>query len=149
MIILIFSSTMLGLLLSDSSKKRITVCSELASMCDMLLLDLDYRVTPVTELLKKTLKSETLRHISFISNENVMKKCKISSCLSKAENDELSGFLYALGKSDIKSQKRLISGFKEYIKNSQEIYSEKHRKDSKLYVTFGFFFGIVISLIWS
>ena len=148
MIILIVSSTSLGLLLSENSKKKVTVCSELVSFCDLLLLDLDYRITPAKELLENTLKNENLSHLNFISGSNLIEKKNIVSCLSKSENEDIAAFLYSLGKSDVNSQKKLINAFKERIKNSMNIYSQKYKKDSKLYLSFGFFFGIVFSLIW-
>lgn len=115
----------------------------------MLLFDLEYRITPAKELLENALCSENTGHLGFISSECLNEKKRIISPLSKSENSEISSFLYSLGKSDVNSQKILISSFKEYINYSLKTYSEKYKKDSKLYVSFGLFFGIVFSLIWS
>ena len=115
----------------------------------MLLLDLSYRITPATELLSNALKSDGIGHLDFISTEFIKEKAHINSVLSKQENEEISRFLYSLGKTDVASQKKLILSFREYINNALKAYSEKHKRDSKLYVSFGLFFGIVFSLIWS
>ena len=128
---------------------KILICSELTALCDSLLLDLEYRRTPAKELLETALNSEKARHLSFIPSDCLSVKTGIASPLSDRENEEISGFLYSLGKTDVYSQIRLISSFRDYISSSQRAYTEKYGKDSKLYVSFGLFFGIVFSLIWS
>lgn len=147
MISLIISSTSLGLLLSDKLKKKVTVCSQLSVMCDMLCLDLGFTVTPVTQLINRILLDERLDSLNFISAENVKSNRPVKSCLSNSENIELSKFLYSLGKSDVKSQIKLINGFKEYIKERESEYNFQLKKNSKLYISFGFFGGLVISLV--
>lgn len=149
MIILIISSTAAGLALCEKLKTKILICRELSSLCDSLLLDLEYRVTPARELLEKLLSSGKATHLSFISSDCLSAKRDILSPLSRSENEEISLFFYSLGKSDISSQKKLILSFREYINKAETAYSEKYKKDSKLYVSFGLFFGIVFSLIWS
>lgn len=116
-------------------------------MCDMLCLDLGYTVTPITQLLNKILLDERLKNLSFISSENIKSSKQVNSCLSGNENTEISQFLYSLGKSDIKSQISLIQGFKEYINSAEAEYNALYNKNSKLYISFGFFGGVVISLI--
>ena len=149
MIVLIISSTAVGMRLSDNLKRKITLCRELLIFCDLLLLDLQYRVTPIRELLCSTLKNERIKHLSFISDDCITENTEIKSILSIRENQELSQFLYSLGKSDVPSQKKLIEGYKEYVNNSLKYYCERHKKDSRIYVSFGLFFGIVFSLLWS
>ena len=143
------SSTASGILLCDNSKKRIAICKELSALCDMFLMDLSYKITPVKELLENALCKDNIMHLDFISYDNITQQKEVKSLLSKEENNEISLFLFSLGKSDVNSQKKLISSFKEYINGVMESYSEKHKRNSKLYVTFGFFFGAVICLIWS
>ena len=110
---------------------------------------MEYRATPAKELVDSALSSSTLSHLHFISSDNLCEKMQVNSVLSDEENSEISNFIFKLGKTDLSSQKMLICNFREYIKNSMNKYSEKHRRDSKLYISFGAFFGIVISLVWS
>ena len=149
MIILITASLAAGIYFCDKSKKRVILCRELISFCDSLLIDLDYKVTPAKELVEKALLSENVKNLSFISADNLLGDKAVVSPLSKNDNTEISQFLYSFGKTDLNTQKKLISGFKEYIKNSMNEYSQKHKRDSKLYLSFSLFFGIVFSLIWS
>lgn len=116
-------------------------------MCDMLCLDLGYTVTPITQLLNRILLDERLGNLNFISAENIKRNVQVVSCLSNSENLEISQFLYSLGKSDVHSQIKLINGFREYINARESEYISSFNKNSKLYITFGFFSGVVISLI--
>ena len=146
---LILSCTAAGVHLCEKSKKRVVICKELISFCERLLIDLEYRATPAKELLSKALSGENVRHLGFISSDNLFEKKEVESILSDEENVEISQFIFSLGKTDLTTQKMLVNNFKEYINNSLNEYSAKHRKDSKLYLSFGVFFGIVFSLIWS
>lgn len=144
---LILSTTALGLLFSDQSKKRISICTQLLSFCDLLSMNLSYTVNPINKIICKTVNDERYKNLDFITQDCIKEKSKILSPLSFAENEEISQFLYSLGKSDIKSQLILIDSFREYINHSLLIYREKHKKNSKLFITFGFFGGVVISLL--
>ena len=148
-IILILTSTATGLYFSLNIKNKMDICRDLIKLCDTLLLDLDYKITPAPQLLKNALENSCITSLGFISENSLTKKTQVNSALSKSENEELSNFLFLLGKTDVNSQKKLISGFKEYAKNSLEKYTQKYKKDSKIYVSFGFFFACVLSLIWS
>jgi len=149
MIILIIASTGLGFFFSEKLKKKALICGDLIKLCDVFLLDLDYRITPAKELLNKALESGEIKHLDFVSCDNLMTEKSVESALSGSENDEISRFLFSLGKSDVNSQKKLIFTFKEYIKNSMLAYREKYKKDSKIYVCFGLLFSVAFSLIWS
>ncbi len=148
-IILILTSTATGLYFSLNIKNKMDICRDLIKLCDTLLLDLDYKITPAPQLLKNVLENSCITSLGFISENSLTKKTQVNSALSKSENEELSNFLFLLGKTDVNSQKKLISGYKEYAKNSLEKYTQKYKKDSKIYVSFGFFFACVLSLIWS
>jgi len=136
-------------MLSENIRNKAVICRELIKLCDNLLLDLSYKITPAKQLLSDALKSPGTRHLTFISSDNISEKKLPSSALSKSENEELCEFLFMLGKSDVSTQKKLIEGFKEYINNSLKAYTEKYRKNSKIYVSFGVLFSALFSLIWS
>ena len=139
------SSTGIGVIFSKRLKEKCLICSELASFCDSMLIDLEYSVTPVTDLVNKLKGS--YRHIDFLNYECIINRTDISTPLSKAENGEISCFLNSLGKSDVKAQIKLVSGFREYIKAVEEKYSEEYSRYSKIYLSFGFFGGVILSLI--
>ena len=148
-IILIISSSAAGFLLCENIRKKVRICRDLIKLCDYLSADLSYRITPAKQLLENALKCDNLNNIDFISCENIEKNLVVISPLSRSENSELSAFLYSLGKTDVSTQKKLISGFKDYISGAMKAYDEKLKRDSKIYISFGFFFGALFSLIWS
>lgn len=142
---MIISSTGLGLQSSSRLRTKIEICTELSAFCDELILDLSYSVTPIIQLVEK--KFEDKKHLNFISSKCIKCKSSLISPLSQAENSELSSFLYSLGKSDLKTQIKLIQGFKDYIEYSKNQYSVHYDKSSKVYVCYGAFIGIVVSLV--
>lgn len=147
MISLILSTTALGFILSDKSKKRISICTQLIGFCDLLSMDLSYTVNPIHKIIAKTVNNDRYKNLDFLTQDCVKQKSGIVSPLSADENEEIAQFLYSLGKSDIKSQLLLIEAFREYISHSLSLYREKYKKDSKLFVTFGFFGGVIVSLL--
>lgn len=142
---MIISSTGLGLLSSNKIKTKIEICSELSAFCEELMLDLSYTVTPIIQLAENKLEGK--KHLDFIDSGCIKTKKIFSSLLSSAENSELSNFLYSLGKSDLNTQIKLIEGFKTYIEYSKNQYSTQYDKSSKVYVCYGAFIGITLSLI--
>lgn len=147
MIILIICSTALGFQLSDNIRKKIKICEELLNVCDDILIDLNFKVTPVLTLFENCIKNKRYDTLNFLSVEDIQSLSEIKSPLSKTENKELAYFLYSLGKTDLKSQINLINSFKEYIAQVKLKYIEEYKKNSKLYITFSLFGSIVFSLI--
>lgn len=147
MIILIICSTALGFQLSDNIRKKIKICEELLNVCDDILIDLNFKVTPVLTLFENCIKNKRYDTLYFLSVEDIQNLSEIKSPLSKTENKELAYFLYSLGKTDLKSQINLINSFKEYIAQVKLKYIEEYKKNSKLYITFSLFGSIVFSLI--
>ena len=145
MIILILSSTGLGLRLSNRIKHKIDICKELVSLCDDLMLDLNYKITPIEGLLEGKLADKN--KLDFINFECVKNRVEINSDLSDEENRELAGFLYSLGKSDVHSQLKLIGSFREFAEYSKNQYIQQYQKNSKVYISLGLFTGIVLSIV--
>lgn len=145
MIILITASTGIGLSFAKQCHKRLQICNELLDLTEKLSTDLAYFATPVNTLLPNLLMDYT--HLDFFDKSCLAENTGISSCLSSNENAQLACFLFSLGKSDIKSQLRLIDGFKHNLLNMQEKYNEQYKKNSKLYLSFGFFGGIMLCLV--
>ena len=112
-----------------------------------LSTDIAFRSTPVTSLLESLLQSGEYARLGFISTEAVKFKSDIKSPLENSLNAELSSFLYSLGKSDAKSQQRLIASFQKRLEAAENEYKSLYAKNSRLYVSFGVFSGAVIVLV--
>lgn len=142
---MIASSTGLGFHFFRVQKERVEICDELCALCDGLLIDLGYSVTPI-KILVNNLCSQYM-HISFINEDFIENKSFVATRLNNTENEEISRFLYSLGKSDLQSQKNIVAGFKEYITQSKNKYKKEHDKNGKMYICFCSFSGIILSLV--
>ena len=147
MIILVLCSTMAGVLFADRSKQKITVCNQLVHFCDLLVVDFGYSLTPTVLLVDNLLKNESLQSLDFITQEHIKSKTTVNSCLNDNENEKISEFLYSLGKTDIKGQIKLVESFKKYMQICGDNYLQSYNKNHKLYLSFGFFGGLAVSLI--
>lgn len=147
MAILVLCSTMMGMHFAEKSKEKLIVCNQLIHLCDLLIIDFGYTLTPSTLLIEKLLCDDSLNYLTFISKENVRSHKSINSCLTESENAKISDFLYSLGKTDVKGQIKLVESFKEYILICRNKYLESYNKNHKLYFSFGFFGGLALSLI--
>ncbi len=144
MILLVLSTTAAGVYVSDKAREKVLICKELLQLCDLLALDIGYRNTPLGELISGL----PFKRLGFLTIEKIKSRGKMDLPFTEDENSELALFLYSLGKSDSKSQLKLIEAFKQYVSEMKNNYYEKYVKSSKLYISFGFFFGTVISLVF-
>lgn len=140
------SSVMTGIAFSNRLKKRVNICDELVSFCDMLCVDISCSRTPIKALLSRILSDDAYKNLDFISFESVISNTPLKSCLSNKDNEALSSFLYSLGKYDSKRQIELISSFKSYITLSKSDYYNAYLSKSKVYISMGICCGLVVLL---
>ncbi len=139
---LILCTTAIGYLLSETARRRVLLCRELLVFCDRLSQEIVTRKTPVKEILAKY----PLQYLE-ITDEYITDKRAIHSPLSTEDSRFLSDFFYSLGKSDGKAQRVFIDGCREYIKNALTEYEAAYRKNARLYLSFGFFGGVLLSAV--
>lgn len=144
---LVLCSTMVGVLFVEKSKQKINICNQLIHFCDLLLIDYGYALTPTVLLVENLLNDDALSDLDFITHNHIKSRMSVKSCLSEEENEKISEFLYSLGKTDIKGQIKLVESFKSYIQLCRDNYSEYHKKNYKIFLSFGFFGGLAVSLI--
>lgn len=116
-------------------------------MCNALLASLSFRSDSVVVLLDELLGRHEYRRLVFISSAWIIRRQAVASPLSREENEALSAFLYALGKSDLPSQRRTIGTFCDYISRSEAAYAERYHHDARLLVCLGFFTATMLTLI--
>lgn len=138
---------MLGIHYSNRLKQQEKICEQLINLCDLLLIDISTAKTPVVILLNRLLKREEFACLNFMSEENVKNKLKVSSVLSNADNSAVSDFLYSLGKYSASAQISAVNSFKQYIELSKSNYRDSYNSKSKVYISFGFSAGIIMSLV--
>lgn len=144
---LIISSTGLALGLCSNLVKQKNTCRQLVILSDIILQDLNYKMTPAPLILKNALNDSRLRGLNFINADNLVNKERIKSCLNDEQNEEISCFLYSFGKSDINTQINLVKKFKGYVQNAENEYKRTLTKNAKLYVALAFFGSSVLSIV--
>lgn len=137
---IILSSTLIGISHSKRIKTQIDTCEELYNFSNKLLLDVRYNQTPALELVKTT-------NIECIGQDMLKEKISADTELSKAENQRIGEFIYNLGKYDTANQLSQIEAFKEYIKQVKDKYERKYISKSKVYLSLGISFGLILALM--
>ena len=129
--------------MSYNLKRKVRICRDLLSLCDILIIDVSFRKNSLIELLDKNRFS----NLGFINSNMIKTREKVISPLNENENSLISDFLFSLGKSDANSQLVLIEGFKENIEIIKRKYENSYAEKARLYLAFGFFSGLAASLV--
>lgn len=122
---------------------RVLICRELQDLCDRLSFAVRCQSASVLRVLEETQPP----HCPFLSADCIKRKTPLSTPLSGEENEALSAFLYALGKSDAASQLKMIEEYDEYLKSCEQRHQLRFDKNAKLYITFGAFAGMTAALL--
>lgn len=136
-----------GLHSSDSLRQRYKICSELKTLCDMMIVDLGYSVTPAVLMLDNFLSDSRFKHLNFFDSNCIKRLTSLESPLTDEDSKQLSSFLYSLGKSDVKGQIKLIDNFRNIMESKEEYYKQEYTKKSKLNMTFSFCAAAVFALV--
>lgn len=139
------SSTGAGIAITSIQRKKYDISCDIIRLCDELILDLEYRVTPINILLKRCLENK--QNLAFISSNVLTENTTIKSVLNSSENAIISSFLCQLGKSDVATQIKLIRGFKEEFNQVKSKYFEQYNRYKKVNLSFGIFVGITICIL--
>lgn len=103
-------------------------------------MDMSYASSSVVSLIEKS-------KIPYLSKECLNEDYKLNSPLTINENERLSEFLFALGKSDIVSQQKNLKCFEEYLITIKNKYENQFMKKSKVYIALSICSGLVVSLV--
>lgn len=120
---------MTALIKCNDIKSKIKICDELISFCDLLNVEIGYLQKPLPQIL-----SQNNTKTKFI-------------CFSEEENIRINEFFYDLGKSDVDNEIKKTKAFKVFMTQLKNNYGQEYKSKSKVYVTFSFFVGMVISLV--
>lgn len=148
LITVILATSAAGFSMYQNSKLRLEICRELIVLCDCLRRDMMYKSTPVKELVADVIESQNLTHLGFINPEKICDENYIYSPLQSTANKELSAFLSSLGRSNAETQLDLVDSFRSYMCSEEEKLKISHTKNSRLYLSFGVFSGLLIALIF-
>ena len=115
-------------------------------MSELMAIELEFSARESGRIVKRLCGESTLSHLDFLNTidfENVDIKTELD-----AEDNERINFLFEnIGKTDTSSMLGLLETFKQNMLQSRKRYDEYYKNHAKLYVMFGIFGGIAITLV--
>lgn len=137
--IILFSSS-LGLMVLTYKKKQIKYIDDILYIANRVILLLK-NTSPDTEEIMSILRSDKrLENFDFESEKNF-------SPLSDDENLKITDMFASIGKYDTESQIKIIEEYSGYFKILKQEYQQHFDSHKKLYIMFGFFSGVFVSIL--
>lgn len=157
-IIILISSSLLGIYFADRLKKRLKELSDIKCMLEQISVLIRYKVLTVYEIIDELKDNDICRRLPFINNFNKIKDesfynqwCKSIDTSDTSLKDEdkkvLKSFGSFFGSSDVDGQLADIKVFAENIDNITVKAKEDYEKKSKLYKSLGVVAGAFISIM--
>ncbi len=115
-------------------------------MCDMMSIEFSFSANESTKIIKRLSDEPSLSHLVFLKDFN-FENIDITTELNSVDNERINNLFKNVGKVDIDSMLELLSSFKMNITESNKNYEEYYKTHSRLYIAFGIFGGLVISLV--
>lgn len=137
---------MAGLSFAYKLRRKCIVSKELLEMCDLMAIEFSYSVTESTKIIKRLSSEPSLCHLCFLKDFN-FENIDISTELSEVDNERINSLFRNIGKVDVNSMLELLSSFKLNMTESNKNYEEYYKTHSRLYIAYGIFGGIVVSLV--
>lgn len=137
--IILFSSS-LGLMAVSFKKRQLRYIDSLIYIAQKMQLMLSSTSPETEEILNELKNDDRLKDFDFeLFNEN----CP----LSPSENDRTKLLFNTVGKYDLDCQLNYINQYIGYFKMLKQEYQDYYNSHYKLYLVFGLFSGILISVL--
>ena len=162
-ILILLSSSMIGIYLSYNCKRRIIELEEISEVIFCLNNEICYKNSILYEAIENSIKNCTSLISDFFKEyAELMKKNKYSSkdainiSIEKYESkfainiediNIIKSFSNMLGKTDIEGQKRCIEATLEGLKKQQQKAEKMRAKNEKMYLSLGFLSGLTIVIL--
>lgn len=137
--IILFSSS-LGVMVAAFKRRQIRYIDSLIYIGEKILMMLS-STSPETEAIMADLRADPrLKNFDFsLKNEN--------SPLPPEENDRSRLLFNTVGKYDVDCQISYINQYLGYFKMLRKQYQDYYNKHHKLYIVFGLFSGVLVSVL--
>lgn len=137
--IILFSSS-LGVMVAAFKRRQIRYIDSLIYIGEKILMMLS-STSPETEAIMADLRADPrLKNFDFsLKNEN--------SPLPPEENDRSRLLFNTVGKYDVDCQISYINQYLGYFKMLRKQYQDYYNKHRKLYIVFGLFSGVLVSVL--
>ncbi|NLM42472.1 MAG: stage III sporulation protein AB [Clostridiales bacterium] len=163
-LMIIISTSLLGILISSKYNIRLKEIRKLRFSLQMLETEIVYSSTPIPyacynvglksdNIWKKFFMtvSENLTERKFYSMEEAWEQAIVSnlkdSSLKDIDKELLRSFGKILGKSDIEDQKKHFKLFYTQLEQHEKMAEEEKKNNEKMYKTMGFLLGAAILII--
>lgn len=140
-ILIMLSTTLIGLGFSNSIKDKIFLCSDIIEFCDSLSNTIKYSKDALPNVIAESKLKKYVPYNYFDAYS------QLNFPFSKEENFKINDFFSRLGKDDMNNEISKISSFKSYVEAMQDKYKNIYKSKSKVYITMGMGSGIVMSLM--
>lgn len=140
------ASIITGVNMALKLKNKCVICSELIEMCNLMSIEIGYFSNDTKTLVDNLSKEPSLAHLKFLNDYNPEKIC-ISTELSEAEDEKLNALFRMLGTTDSSSMLDMVDSFRHYMEESKNKYKSYFSSHGRLYIAFGIFGGIAVSIV--
>ena len=127
-------------------KRKCVISSELIEMCNLMAIELEFSVNETAKIIKRLCNEPTLSHLDFLKHlsfENI----DIKTELDKEDNERINFLFKNIGKTDSASMLNLIEAFKQNMQISRKKYEDYYKSHSRLYIAFGIFGSLAVTLV--
>ncbi|MDE6659801.1 MAG: hypothetical protein K2K01_06785 [Eubacterium sp.] len=127
-------------------KRKCILSNELIEMCNLMAIELEFSVNETGKIIKRLSNEPTLSHLTFLQNIS-LENIDIKTELDKEDNERLNFLFKNIGKTDSSSMLNLIEAFKQNMLVSRKNYEDYYKSHSKLYIAFGMFGSLAVTLV--
>lgn len=145
-ILLNLSSIAAGFSFAAKLKRKCIISRELVEMCNLMAIEFNFSLSESKKIIKRLASEPSLSHLEFLNDFN-FENINIKTELSTVDNERINILFGNLGNTDTDSMLNLIEAFKSNMEESRRKYDEYYKNHGKLYIAFGIFGGLVISLV--
>lgn len=115
-------------------------------MCSLIAIELEFSVNESGKIIRRLSNEPTLSHLSFLKDIN-FENVDIKTELDNEDNERINFLFKNIGKTDCESMLNLLESFKQNMTESRKRYDEYYKSHARLYVAFGIFGGLAITLV--
>lgn len=115
-------------------------------MCSLISIELEFSVNETGKIIKRLCNEPSLSHLSFLDNFD-FEDIHIKTELDDEDNERLNFLFKNIGKTDTASMLNLIESFKQNMLISRKKYEDYYKNHSRLYIAFGIFGSLAVTLV--
>ncbi|MCM1114421.1 MAG: stage III sporulation protein AB [Clostridium sp.] len=140
MVMIVAFSSCLGLMVTQNKKRQISFIDDLIYIGNYISLLLGSTVPDTNEIMYALTNDKRLSDFNF-DLEN------FTSPLNAGDNQRIVALLSSVGMYDVDTQLMMLKEFTGYFGMLKKEYQDNYNRCYKLYIVFGIFTGLLISVL--